>query len=169
MADKISIFDVSVNLYTKGVTALVGILQKASTHADAETFPSARLIDDMEPLTFQVAAVSDLVVRSLRKMLGNAELRDFEEPMSTMEDLIERAEQTLTLLKGIDAETCEGRESMQIDLPLPMGPMPGKQLVLGIVLPNFFFHLQTAYAILRMKGVPLGKEDYIAPFKQGPF
>ncbi|KAK2603834.1 hypothetical protein QQS21_003958 [Conoideocrella luteorostrata] len=157
----INIYDISVGMYIKGVSVLIGILKKAALHPNADTLPSASLIDDMKPLTFQVQSVSNTVTISLKKLL-QTDIKRWEDDETTMGQIMARAEKTLALLQEIDPKALEGRETTKIKMP--GGLISGKQFVLGFALPNLFFHLQTAYAILRMKGVPLGKDDYLDPW-----
>ncbi|KUJ23681.1 uncharacterized protein LY89DRAFT_168 [Mollisia scopiformis] len=158
----IDIYDVSVGTYMAGVTSLVNILKKAALQPDADTLPSAKLIDDMQPLSFQVQSVSNTVSKSLKWVIGT-EVESWEDNETTMEQLIERVEKTLAMLKSIDPKALEGRESAEIKLS--HGTFTGKQFIFSFGMPSFFFHLQTAYAILRMKGVQIGKADYMDSFK----
>jgi hypothetical protein len=79
-----------------------------------------------------------------------------------MDQVIARAQSTLALVRGIAVEALRGKEDARVGMP--GGDVSGKQFVFGFTLPNFFFHLQTVYAILRMKGVALGKADYLTPW-----
>lgn len=148
-------------MYIKGVNVLIDILRKATLQPDADTFPSASLIDDMKPLIFQIQSVSHTVTKTLSKLTGT-KIEGWEDNETTMEELIARAEKTLALLKDIDRKSLEGRDA--IEIKMPMGQFTGTQFILGFGVPNMFFHLQIAYAILRMKGVPLGKDDYLTPW-----
>lgn len=159
----INIYDVSVKTYIGSITVLINILKKAASHPSAATFPAATLIVDMKPLSFHVQSCSNTVTKSLRRLIGS-DIQDWEDNETTMEELILRAEKTLTLLETIDPKTLKGKEGVKHDLPLPYGQMNGKQYIFAFGMPNMFFHLQTTYAILRMQGVPLGKADYIAPY-----
>lgn len=87
-----------------------------------------------------------------------------EEEDKTLTQLIVHAEEALGWLKCIDPEQVEGKEMVRIELPTGK-VTTGGHFVLGFAVPSIFFHLQTVYAILRMKGVPLGKEDFIDPFR----
>ncbi|KAK5997075.1 hypothetical protein PT974_02427 [Cladobotryum mycophilum] len=150
----IDIYDISVLVYIKGVTVLIDILKKA-------------LIDDMLPLSFHVQSMSNTATKSLKKLM-ETDIEGWEDNETTMEQLIARAEKTLALLEGIDPKALEGRETTTVNMP--MGQLSGKQFIFGFGfgMPNFFFHLQNTYAILRMKGVPLGKADYLTPWN-GPW
>ncbi|KAI1841255.1 hypothetical protein JX266_012567 [Neoarthrinium moseri] len=158
---EVSIYDITVGTYIGGVTVLVNILRKATLQPDADTFPSASLIEDMKPLSFQVQSVSNTVSRSLQRLL-KTDVQSWEDNETTMQQLIERAENTLALLKTMDPKSLEGTEENVCTVAGE--EMTGKHFILAFAMPNLFFHLQTAYAILRMKGVPLGKDDYLGPF-----
>lgn len=164
MMSDINIYDISVGVYIAGVTALVSILQKAASEPLADTLPSARLIEDMKPLSFHVQSVSNTVCKSLKKLIGPVE--EWEDNETSMEQLSERAVRTLAMLKAIQPKILEGKET--ITVAHPYGRMNGKQFILGFGIPSFFFHLQTAYSILRMHGVPLGKADFMDCFN-GPW
>jgi len=158
---EVTIYDISVGTYIGGLTVLVNILKKAAVQPNAVTLPSASLIEDMKPLSFQVQSVSNTVSSSLKRLL-NTDIQSWEDNETTMEQLIERAENTLALLKNMDTKILEGAEKNVVTV---RGEgMTGRQFILSYAMPNLFFHLQTAYAILRMKGVPLGKIDYLEPW-----
>jgi hypothetical protein len=108
-----------------------------------------------------VQSVSHTVSRSLERIL-KTDFQSWEDNETTMEQLIERAENTLALLKNLDPKILEGAEK---NICSVRGEdMTGRQFMLGFGMPTLFFHLQTAYAILRMNGVPLGKDDYMEPW-----
>ena len=158
---EITLYDISVASYKRGTTVLLNLLQKAKEHPDSSTFPEARLYPDMLPLTFQVQSTALTVTKSLNKLL-DAEIKDLPELQGSMDQLIEHAEKTLHLLQGIERMQLQGREAASVKMP--GGPVNGKEFILRFALPNFFFHLQTVYAILRMKGLQIGKDDYLGPF-----
>ncbi|KAK4148783.1 hypothetical protein C8A00DRAFT_47456 [Chaetomidium leptoderma] len=140
----LTLSEVVIPTFTKGLTTLSYLLTVAQEHAksnyldpDAE-YPNARLADDILPLTFQVQNVT----KTVRKTLARLEV----------DDLLARVVKTKELLAGVDRGVIDARA----DRPL------GQQTIQGI--PNFFFHLQTAYTILRAKGVPIRKRDYIGSF-----
>lgn len=160
----INIYDVSVGVFTKAAAALINLLKKAMEHPDAATFPSATLIEDMKPLSFHVQSVSNTMTKSM-KILKATEEKVFEDNETTMEQLLERAENVLAYLKGIKPEALEGIEDVIVQTK---SQRTGKQFILSMGIPSMFFHLQTVYSILRMKGVPLGKDDYMGPW-DGPW
>lgn len=156
---EIKLYDVSVGVFSKGTIVTLELLKKATTHADASTFPSATLIEDMKPLSFHVQAVWNTTTGSLKRLkLQTMENWEDENPY-TMEQLIARMEELKKFLDGITRETVEG--SGTVETKLWGAPCTGEQFILSLGMPNLFFHLQTVYCILRMKGVPLGKDDYL--------
>lgn len=162
-----TIYDTAVAQLIQGEQALIDILKKASTHADAASFPSARLAEDMLPLSFQITIASDMAKKTVREVYG-IDAGVWEDNEKTMDDLIARCEKTLALLQSVKPENI-GDKKADTKVTAKIGPnkvasLSVQNLVLGHVLPNFYFHLTTAYAILRMKGVPLGKMDYLTPF-----
>lgn len=158
----ISIYNVSVGVFTRGTIVLIDLLKKATQHSDADSFPSATLIEDMKPLSFHVQSVWNTANRSLKRF-GIADTEDWEdENPVTMAELIERAERLKAFLDAIDPAALAGKDKMEMKVMGEMGT--GKLFILSLGMPNFFFHLQTVYSILRMKGVPLGKEDYLGPW-----
>lgn len=162
----IQIYDVSVGLMIKGLTTLRHILQKATESPDAASFPDAKLFDDMRPLSFQIQVASNTAKKTVSRFTG-VEGEVWEDNETTMPELIARVDKTLELLKGVDPKSLEGKESANVELSLGKWgtrELTGKDYSLGYGIPNFFFHVNTAYAILRMKGVPLGKGDYLTSF-----
>jgi len=146
---------------------LAALLAKAEGHAatngaDLSTFLQARLAPDMHPLIRQVQMVSDSAKG------GAARLADLTPPSyadteTTWAELKERLAKTIAFVETIQPGQVEGRETATIELPLPGRTMTftGSDFLLRFSLPNFYFHVVTAYGILRSQGVPLGKMDYL--------
>lgn len=162
----LSVYDTSILTFIRGTRALLSMLKKASESADAASLPSAKLVDDMKPLTFQIQAASNTAKKAVWRLSG-VDTEAWEDNEETLDQLIARCQKTLDLLKSVDPKQLEGKESAMVELALGSAgtkELVGKDYVLTYAVPNFFFHFQTAYAILRMKGVPLGKFDYLGPF-----
>ncbi|KAK3368699.1 hypothetical protein B0H63DRAFT_80189 [Podospora didyma] len=163
---------VVIPTFTSGLNTLSHILSVAEAHAkangldaDAE-YPSASLTEDMRPLSFQVQNATSTVRRTLARLTGTPE-PVWEDKEVTLADLRARIAKAHALLKEADAAAVNARAEQTVDLPL--GPtavikLSAQDSALKQGIPNFFFHLQTAYAILRLKGVPIGKKDYITSF-----
>ena len=123
----------------------------------------ARLIADMMPFVKQIQIISDNVKGAISRM-ASVENPKMEDTESTFAQLLERIEKTRAFVKTIDADAISTDvDSMTVKLPwMPEGmSWTGKQYFDGFVLQNAYFHVVTAYDILRMKGVQLGKMDFI--------
>jgi hypothetical protein len=166
--------DVTVRLFQRALTSLIHILKKGSEAPDAAAFPQTRLVDDMLPLAFQVSDSCLTMLRTLRLITGKAlEVPDFKwAEATTMAQLIEYAEAVQAVVGTIkapdDIEPGVDDAPKVLNLPHKTLELSGLDCMLGYGLPNVYFHLVTAYNILRVKGVPLGKLDFITPFLAGP-
>jgi len=162
--------DVVIPLFTKGLKTFDHIITKAEEYAkakgiDANSFLEARLIDDQNPLVFQLQNATKTVKVTLGRLTG-VQSAPFEDKENTVEDLHKRLNEALELLKSVKPGAFKAQEEEQIDLPFggKVLKFSAKNAALSQGVPNFFFHLNTAYSILRSKGVPLGKADYIGSF-----
>lgn len=102
----VSMYDISVGVYTSGITSLIAILKKAAESPEAATLPAAKLSEDMKDLTFNVQSACNTVTRSLKRYVPTKveAALTWEDNEVTIQDLQGRAEKTLELLKGIDAK-----------------------------------------------------------------
>lgn len=161
-------YDLTVPVLLRALRNLSAILEKGRVHADAqglapETLLQARLFEDMAPLTAQVQRVSDAAKGALVRIgqVANVAMDDTE---TSFEQLQARIAATIAFVEAVPREAVDGREDAEIILQIPNAgslTFTGRDYVLGFVLPNVFFHVTTAYAILRHNGVPLGKRDYL--------
>lgn len=164
----ISFYEISTGTHIRGLKVLSHILDLAKTHAIAKGIPMDelvewRLIDDMNPLSFQVYYSCKVSIDFLR---GGAhlEIPAIENTIKTFTDLEALVASTTELLNGIDKAKIDGNEDKIANLPLTKwGEFTGLHYLFGTNLPNFYFHLVTAYDILRAKGVEVGKRDYLRP------
>jgi len=147
------------------LTHLIDIAEK---QPNASTLPSARLAEDMRPFSSQIHLTAQAIERLLCR-LSHLEHVPVEDTIATYDDMRQRIASTHAELNGVDREAINkaGDESA----PTPLTPqmtvdMTGAAFAMGASMPNIFFHLSIAYAILRKEGVPLGKWDYIQPFMQ---
>ncbi|QIG79217.1 DUF1993 domain-containing protein [Stakelama tenebrarum] len=163
-----NLYDVSIPLFERGLTNMKAFLEKGRAHAGARGLPEsalteARLAEDMRPLTAQVQLACDAAKFVAVRVGGVADV-----PMADTEtsfaDLAARIDATLALLARADRADFEGRDERPVTLKTPSRDFDfiARDYVLGFSVPNFFFHVTTAYAILRMKGVTLGKMDFLA-------
>lgn len=163
----------SVPVYTKMLENLAAILEKASVWAKEEgksegDILQARLAPDMFPFVRQVQIASDNA-KSISARLAGGEPPKMEDTESTLFELIERTRKTIAYLKTIDPAKFDGAEHRHIPFPyVPDTYLLGEEALFQSYLPNFFFHMTTAYAILRNQGMPLGKADFIGALPLKP-
>ncbi|MCK6370058.1 MAG: DUF1993 domain-containing protein [Gammaproteobacteria bacterium] len=164
---KISMHAMSVELFVSMLGNLAAILDKAAASAEARKFESsvlasARLAPDMLPFTRQIQLACDFAKNSTARLAGQDPPK-FEDNEATLAELKARIDKTLVYLQGVPAGALEGCEDRQITIPLRDRKleMRGLPFLQRWVLPNFYFHVTTAYAILRHNGVDLGKMDYL--------
>ena len=164
---KVSMHAFSVELFSSVLGNLSWILEKgASNAAQRKIEPSvllgARLAPDMLPLTRQVQIACDVAKNSLARLAGQEPPR-FEDNESSFEELRARIARTLDVLKSIPASALEGSETR--DIKVPAGErsfeFKGLEFLQRFAIPNVFFHVTTAYDILRHNGVDLGKGDFL--------
>jgi hypothetical protein len=164
----ISLYDVSIPVYLNMMRNLAAILGKAEAHAkekgaDLAAYLEARLTDDMLPLSRQIQMVSDAAKGATARLaqLTPPAMPDTE---TTFAELKERLAKTIAFVESIKREQVEGAEDRTIELPLPGRTMTfnGRDYLTQFALPNFLFHVTTAYGLLRKEGVPLGKVDFLA-------
>ncbi|KAH8899971.1 hypothetical protein GQ53DRAFT_740962 [Thozetella sp. PMI_491] len=162
----VDLYDASIGLLISGNNSLLNILKKGSEAANAESLPSARLYEDMLPLTTQVTIASNTSKKAVERLTSKTP-GVWEDNEKTFPELIARVEKTLELLKSVDRSEFKGVETKTVELGLGPGKnveVQGEHYVFAYAIPNFFFHLNTAYGILRANGVPLGKRDYLGSF-----
>lgn len=157
--------DLTVPVFTRGLTAVSALLDKAVAHAGeagADALLSNRLIDDMHPLVKQVQIACDGAKLCVARLSG-VEAPVNEDTETTIDQLKARIAATLDYLASVPREAIDGQEDKDVVLKFPGGewPFKGQGYVIGFALPNFFFHVTTAYDLLRGAGVPLGKRDYL--------
>ena len=163
----LSMYDASVPVLIRGLGNLSALLEKGLASAEARKIDpavlvSARLAADMQPLKNQVQIASDSAKGAASRLAGvdNPSWPDTE---TTFPELQARIKQTIDYLQTFKPEQFEGSETKTVTLPSPGGDMKftGQEFLFGFVLPNFFFHVTTAHAILRHNGVQIGKMDYL--------
>ena len=163
----LSFYDASIPLLVRGLHNLSAVLAKAKAHADARAIePSvligSRLAPDMFPLSRQVQIATD-TAKGCAARLGGVEIPSFEDTESTFEELQERIAKTLAFIETIPARQLEDASQREIQLKLRGRDVTftAQAYLFTFVLPNFYFHITTAYGILRHNGVELGKADYL--------
>ena len=163
----LSMYTASVPVFQHMLRNLSHLLERGEQHAAARKFdPVAlttyRLAPDMLPFTRQVLIACDVVKNGVMRISG-VEAPKFEDQEATFGELRERVQKTIDYLEKVPAGALDGTEDKEITFPV--GPdtrtMKGQAYLTTWMVPNFFFHITTAYAILRHNGVEVGKRDYL--------
>ena len=163
----ISMYQASVPRFANILTNLSAILDKAQAHVDAKkidptTLTTYRLFPDMLPMTRQVQIACDAAKGAVARLAG-VEIPKHEDTEQTFAELKARIAKTIAFVQSVKPAQFEGTEDKEIVLKLGANEVKfnGMQFLLGHALPNFYFHVTTAYNILRHNGVEIGKRDYI--------
>lgn len=163
----ISMYEASAPRLTNMLRNLSAILARAEAHAGArkiapEVLLSARLFPDMFPLSKQVQIACDHAKGAVARLAG-VDVPAFADNEQSFAELQERIARTIAFVESIDAAQVNGSETRDIALSIGGQQLQfrGIQYLLGFALPNFYFHLVTAYNILRHNGVDIGKRDFI--------
>jgi len=163
----ITLYDLPVQAFIKHLQILSHLLSKAAEFAkekgiDATEVPGWKLADDMQPLSFQIQTAANTAKNTLSRM--GVDLPAVPDEEKTIEELQKRLADTVALLEKVDRTAVEGQEDKQIQVPIGGGQtldITAKTAVLTMAMPNFYFHCAMAYAILRNKGVQVGKADWL--------
>lgn len=163
----LSMFEAAVPPLARSLRNLITILHKAASHSETRgiepaVLMQARLYPDMLPLVRQVQIATDIARRGLAR-LACSEAPAMEDTETGFEELIERIEKTLAYLDSLAPGQIDGSETRPIELPVRGETLhfTGQTFLLFFILPNVYFHITTAYDILRHNGVELGKRDYL--------
>jgi uncharacterized protein len=163
-----SVSQASIPVFEIGFNALSAVLDKGEAYAAAKKFDPAvllhtRLAPDMFDLTRQVQVATDQARRGSARLAG-VEPAAFEDTETTIAQLKARLAKTVAYLKTLDSKAIDASADREIVFPLGggrTGQMKGADYLNHFVLPNYYFHLTTAYDILRHCGVDIGKRDFI--------
>lgn len=157
----------SVPVFIRMFNNLDAWLEKAEAHArekkfDTAVYLTARLAPDMLPFAKQIQIASDTAKFGVARLAG-VESPKFEDNEATLAELRERVRKTVAFVESVPAAQIEGTEGKDVVVPRRDGSitMKGEFYLKHFVLPNFYFHVTTVYALLRHNGVPLGKMDYL--------
>lgn len=167
-----NVFDVTVPQFVKVLGNLESILTKANAFADTKKIEMSvllqdRLAPDMFPLGRQIQILCDTAKFSAGYLTGTTPPK-FEDNEVTYADFQARIAKTKAYLQTISPEQYKGAEERKIELPRQPGQyLTGAEYAITHSIPNFYFHVSMAYAILRNNGVDIGKNDYLGarPFK----
>jgi hypothetical protein len=166
---KTSIYAMAIETYVLMLRSLSHVLDQGAEHARAKKsnpadLVNARLAPDMYPLAQQVRMACDQATDSTARLSGQ-DAPQFEDNEKTLEELKARIAKTLEYVESVRADAFEGAEDRKITIPIPENniefQMNGLQYLRDWALPHFYFHVVTAYGILRHNAVDIGKRDYM--------
>jgi len=162
-----SVYEASIPPMIHFFEGLSKILHKAVHQAKERDMPlsellEARLAPDMHPFPRQIQIASDIAKLGAARLTGT-EAPSFPDTETTFPELQDRIRKTIDYLKSVPQEKFEGSEDRSVTLKFPQGEMTftGRVFLSNFVLPNFYFHVTTAYDLLRHKGIAIGKMDYM--------
>ncbi len=163
----LSIYDVSIPALVRGLQVLTAYMDKAAAHAaeaglDPTSLVGARLAPDMLPLSGQIQRASDTAKAAVPRLTGLA-APSFPDTETTFDDLKARLANTIAFLESVpqDAFATSAERSIELKFGPHSTTLTGSGFVTKFLLPNFYFHVATAHAILRSQGVNVGKLDYL--------
>lgn len=163
----LTIYDASTLPLKRALTNLSHILKKAEAHAEAKNidpsiFVNARLFPDMYPLSRQVQIATDMTKGALAR-LADVEIPKYEDNETTFAELQARIAKTIHFINSILPEQLVGSEARDVVINVRKVDIrfKGHAYLLNWVMPNVYFHITTAYNILRHNGVDLGKSDFL--------
>ena len=164
---KISMYQASVPVFVRALNNLAAILEKTAAHAESRKIDPAvlvgyRLYPDMFGLARQVQIATDGAKGGVARLAGT-EPPKYEDNEATIADLIARLRKTVTYLESIKPEQIDGSEDKTVTWKTQTATrtMQGLPYLLNHVTPNVYFHVTTAYDILRHCGVEIGKQDFL--------
>jgi len=162
-----SMYDACVPPMIRTLQNLSKILAKAVAQAETNKIPlssllEARLAPDMLPFPRQIQIATDAAKGAAARLAGQ-EAPSFPDTEATFPELQARIAKTIAYLQTAKAEDFAGAETRQITIKTPNRTLEfsGRDFLTGFALPNFFFHVTTAYGLLRAKGIQIGKMDYL--------
>lgn len=158
----------SSRIFERSLGGLLGCIDKGAAYAgerkfDPDVFVSMRIAPDMLPFSSQIQIACDTAKLAVARLTG-VEAPKFEDSEKTLAELRARIVRTLDFVRSVPAERFENADTRDVELPR-RGAEPrrfkGLDYLQSFALPNFFFHVTAAYALMRHGGVPLGKADYL--------
>jgi hypothetical protein len=163
----LTMHNASAPVFVQLLNALIGILDKAEAHVAArkiepQAILSARLFPDMFTFTRQVQLTSDFAKGAVARLAG-VDVPAFPDTEVTFAELKARLKRTIDFIQSIKPDAFANAETRDVTIRIAGNPVTfkGQPYLVHFALPNFYFHLTSAYAILRQSGVDLGKRDFV--------
>jgi hypothetical protein len=161
-----TLYDASAPVFINALTNMQAWIDKAIAEGkDEATLIAAQLAPDMRPFSAQIQMASDSAKGAIARLAG-VEAPAMADDETTWVELKARCQRTIDFIRSVDRTAFEGAEDRTVELKFPNGygygyRWSGREYLPGFALPNFFFHVTTAYALLRSAGVGLGKPDFL--------
>lgn len=160
----IGLYDIAIPPFIRGLKTLAAILEKGRLHASANeaSLLESRLVADMAALPYQIQRISD-TSKGCAVRVGKTEPVAMADNETTFPELQARIAKTIEVLEKVDPKVMDGMEDGEVILKVQGSErkFTGREYVLKFAIPNYYFHLCMAYAILRKEGVQVGKNDYL--------
>lgn len=159
----LSLQDIASPIFVRGLTNLSNLIDKAiAAGLDEAELMEARLAPDMLPFPAQIRMASFSGRSCIARLTGQAWPKT-DDSEATLAELKETIAMSIAFIEGVDPAAFEGGETRRVELRFPGVELDfdGQGYLTSFAIPNFFFHVTTAYAILRSRGVELGKRDYL--------
>ena len=159
-----SIYDAATPVFANSMTNIAAWLDKALAEGKSEAvLMEARLAPDMLPFSAQIQIASDSAKNAIARLAG-IEAPAMPDTEASFAELKDRCRRTVAFIESVDRAALDGAADREVVLKFPNGmgyTFTGANYLTGFALPNFFFHVTTAYALLRAQGVALGKPDFL--------
>lgn len=163
----LSLYDIAIPTFQKQLSALEAFLDKAAAQAEAKkidfaVYLGSRLYPDMFNLTRQVQLATDFAKAAPARLAGT-DVPSFPDVETTLPELKARIAKIQALLAAYKPEQFEGADTRELTLKAGGQDvtMTGREYLLHVAFPNFYFHCTTAYDILRHNGIEIGKRDFV--------
>ncbi|MDI1327059.1 MAG: DUF1993 domain-containing protein [Brevundimonas sp.] len=160
----LALHDIAAPMFLRGLNALSGLVDRAiASDLDEATLMDARLAPDMKPFPDQVRMAS-FSARSCVARLTGQEWPRTDDAEATLVELKETIALSIAFIEATDLRAFEGGETRRVELRFPGVELDfeGAGYLTSFALPNFYFHISMAYAVLRNAGIELGKRDYLS-------
>ena len=159
-----SLFEASAPVFIRTLSAIPAWLDKAIAEGKSEqAIMEARLASDMRPFPAQIQMASDSAKNCIARLAGIT-APSMPDTEASFAELKERCAKTVAFIQSVDRSAIDGAEDRDIEIKFPNGMgyrFKGRDYVAGFAIPNFFFHVSMAYALLRSEGVAMTKDDFL--------
>ncbi len=166
MNTSVPVYDITVGQFITTLTALKDVLRKGKEFAEAKKIDMSvllqtRLVPDQFPLSRQIQIATDTAKGCVGRLI-NEDIPVFEDTEQTYEQFVQRIDKTITFLQKFKPEQFKDYEkAIYASKHKPGMKLGGKSFLVQYAIPNFYFHVTTAYTILRVSGVTIGKGDFL--------